>query len=74
MIIVVEVKYFLEDFDNNTPSHFAFLDTVYNKFLEFDGTHIWDSWADFISYCGDEKFQDRVKGLCPKWVFKNEDR
>ena len=27
---------------------FAWFDTVRDRFVEFNGTHAWDSWSDFV--------------------------
>ncbi|MCH8272139.1 MAG: hypothetical protein IIB41_02685 [Candidatus Marinimicrobia bacterium] len=69
MIIVVEVNYF--QLENDKPDHIAFLCTVTDQFIKFDGTHVWDSWAEFETYA-DKEFLDRVRGLCPQWFFKKQ--
>jgi hypothetical protein len=50
----------------------AFLDTVTDTFVKYDGTHVWDSWEDLSEYCEDQEFLDRVKGLCPEWFITGE--
>ena len=72
MIRAVEVCYFLEDYPDK-PSHMAFLSTVNDMFIKFNGTHVWDSWEDLAEDCDDPGFLERVKGLCPAW-FKAENK
>ena len=77
MIIVVPIKYFLEDHENDCYSHLAFLDTVTDTFFKFDGTHVFDCWEYLKGLCTDEVdgtvFLERVKGLCPEWFFEEQD-
>ena len=71
MIRVVPVEYFIEDTPDR-PSHLAFLSTVTDNFISFDGCQVWDSWADLAEYA-DEEFLERVQGLCPAWFFSEEE-
>jgi hypothetical protein len=59
--------------DENCPREFAFFDTTTNKFLEFGGKQVWDSWNNFLEsgFVG-QYFIDRLKPLCPDWVFNKE--
>lgn len=72
MIRVVPVMYFLEDYENEKPSHMAFLDTVTDQFIMFDGTHVWECWLDLVNSGADDAFLERVRGLCPDWFGENE--
>jgi len=41
---------------------FAWFDTVTDKFQEFNGTHVWNSWSEFVEdYDGEDL--DRYKEL-----------
>ena len=48
---------------------FAFYNTVSDRFVEFDGKQVWDSWEQFESCCDDAGLKERLKRLCPRWVF-----
>ena len=72
MIRAIPVEYYLDA----APSHMAFLNTVDDMFIEFNGTMVWESWDELVEYVeGDEDFVDnptlgfldRVRGLCPQW-------
>jgi hypothetical protein len=64
-------------FDPESPRHFAFFDTVTDKFLTFAGEQVFDSWRDFeesfhLSVKEKETKKEiivRLAGLCPAWVF-----
>ena len=50
---------------------FAFFDTVTDKFVEFAGTHAWDTWKEFATdYNGNEL--NRFRKLCPEWANADE--
>ena len=74
MIRAVPIDYFVD----GSHSHLAFLSTVDNRFREFNGIHVWDSWQDLSEDAIDDDgvvdtaFLVRVKPLCPKWFFKKK--
>ena len=56
--------------DEEWPREFCFWSTVSDRFLEFQGSQVWSSWRDFESdYDEDDQMLERLKGLCPEWVF-----
>jgi hypothetical protein len=62
--------------DEEWPREFAFFDTVSDKFLKFGNEQVWESWNDFLEsgFIG-QYFIDRLKPLCPSWVFEaNNDK
>lgn len=65
MIRVVPICYYLDD-DPGDESHLAFLDTVTDTFIEFDGEQIWESW-DELSIVADKGFLGRMYDLVPEW-------
>ena len=42
---------------------FAWFDTVVDRFIEFNGTHVWDSWEDFESDAEGDEDMDRYERL-----------
>jgi hypothetical protein len=65
-----------DDEEDIEDRRFAFYNTVYDKFCEFDGSQDWDSIDEFISYFTTDKHNqyrediDRFLGLIPKDFFK----
>ncbi len=47
---------------------FAWFDTVTDRFLEFNGTHVWGSWNEFTNDYGDGNIAKflRFMALYPK--------
>lgn len=65
MIRAVPVEYFISP-DKSGPDHMAFLSTVTDQFMTFDGTDIWENFDD-LKEVADKEFCDRVMPLCPEW-------
>ena len=69
MIRAVQFQYFM----NGRDDHMAFLSTVTDNFLTFNGSQCWDSWEDLDSDMHvdtlplDQELSERLKGLCPVW-------
>ena len=42
---------------------FAWFDTITERFIEFNGTHVWDSWEYFESDAEGDEDMDRFKRL-----------
>lgn len=61
--------------DETWPREFCFYDTMPGTFIDLGGSgcQVWHSWKDFEEDCIAEKapqdFIDRLRGLCPEWVF-----
>jgi hypothetical protein len=68
MIIAVPILYYISD---KEPSHLAFLDTVTDTFLSFQGVEVFDSWDDLQGWCNRPQMLERLRGLCPNWFFDN---
>jgi hypothetical protein len=61
----------VDEADPEYPRQFAFFNTINDCFVHFDGFEVFDSWDDFIKTAEpDESFINRVRGMCPEWVFK----
>lgn len=45
---------------------FAFYNTVYDKFVEFDGVQVFDDVRDFDEYSEGHELRDRCKAFIPK--------
>jgi hypothetical protein len=69
--------------DENDPissRQFCFFDTVTDRFLDFDGEQVFETWRDVeearlpdSSFSGvDTTLLERCKGLCPPWVFTGD--
>ena len=49
--------------DDPEPQHFAFIDTVIDRFVDVSGSQFWDNWDDFQEdYSASEGWDDRVSG------------
>ena len=53
---------------------FAFWDTSTDRFVEIDGEQAWGDWDEMeLSGCRswrkDQPTRERLRGLCPEWVF-----
>jgi hypothetical protein len=63
--------------DEEWPREFCFFSTVSDQFLNFNGDQVWKNWAAFeaslraeIRVPDDaEKMLERLRELCPDWVF-----
>ena len=69
---------FIDIRNQGTGERFAFWNTVVNQFLTQSNTEAWGSWKDFVSDCIIEDEKDkrnlkRLKGICPEWVFNNDE-
>ncbi len=60
----------VDENDPETPRSFAFYDTIYSKFLSFDGQQTFESHEDLLEQMADEDvaFVQRILGLMPSWV------
>ncbi len=59
--------------DEEWPREFCFWNTVSDRFLEFGGYQVWTDWKDFTGdFDGDAGMLERLKGLCPSWVFTDD--
>ncbi len=68
--------------DEEWSRQFAFFNTIPDKFLEIGGDHVWDSFAElddslrieckntFEGNLAYKYWMDRLKPLCPLWVFE----
>jgi hypothetical protein len=61
--------------DEHWPREFALYDTVTDKFLEFNGSQVWESWTqldcDLVSQFGSNEqreLRERLRSLMPKWT------
>ena len=68
---------FIDIRNQGTGERFAFYNTVYDQFMCFSLEQTWTNWAEF-----EEAFKsddctvypiERFKGLCPEWVFNDEE-
>jgi len=69
---------FIDIRNQGTGERFAFWNTVYDCFINYDGDFAWTNWAEFeVSYetqKPDPSYPlDRFKMLCPKWTFNNDE-
>jgi len=56
-----------------TGSRFAFRSTVTDNLIEYNACSAWETWADLrgdIEVHGIDVELDRLRGLCPAWVFE----
>ena len=45
---------------------FAWFNTIVDRFIEFNGTHVWETWKDFEEDAEGDEDMDRFKRLFPK--------
>ena len=75
---------FIDIRNQGTGNRFAFWDTIYNRFVCFDGEYAWTNWNEFYTALSDtacgcfknkiiSDYELRFRGLCPPWVFDNEE-
>lgn len=66
---------------DDCPRQFAFYNTVVDLFLEFNGNQVWENYRNLeVDIITDregeigpiENISQRLKNLCPNWVFKTE--
>ena len=59
-------------------TRFAFFDTVHARFMDINGDQTWETWTDFQSslnlpqFSYKTEFIERLKSLCPGWVFEEK--
>ena len=73
-----------EYFSSGRADHIAFVCTITDRFLEFDGDQYWATWSElFESMTCDNAYPDgsavepdfmlRLKRLCPMWFLDNHE-
>lgn len=57
--------------DEDWPMEFAFYNTVIDRFVEYSGSQVWESWELFEKdyVVGSAYPLDRFRRLCPDWAF-----
>ena len=60
MIRFIDIREQILDGERN----FAWFDTITDQFIEYNGTHVWSSWDEFINdFDGDENQLARFERL-----------
>lgn len=58
--------------DPEYPRQFAFYNTINDQFVVVNGGTVFDTWDEFLDQAAGELSVEqinRLKSLCPKWVF-----
>ena len=66
---------FIDLYGVGTGANFAWLSTISDNFLDFNGQQTFDSWSDFESFYEEPKHGpiDRYKSLVPAWALSESD-
>jgi hypothetical protein len=67
----------VDESDPDAVRSFAFYDTISDTFINFNGSETFDDWNSLVSVFFPDEFPDdnmlqRLKGLCPDWVFSGK--